>query len=78
MMSWMVMAVLILVSFSIRAQNDYIPNESSNVFDADRYYNDYRYSRAQSVFLQLVRDDADFTDKKVIQSLADTYFFNSQ
>lgn len=78
MMSWMVMAVLILVSFSIRAQNDYIPNESSNVFDADRYYNDYRYNRAQSVFLQLVRDDADFTDKKVIQSLADTYFFNSQ
>ena len=60
------------------AQNDSIPGEPYTVFDADRDYNDYRYNRAQSAFLQLVRDDADFNDKKVIQSLADTYFFNSQ
>ena len=60
------------------AQNDSIPGEPYTVFDADRDYNDYRYNRAQSAFLQLVRDDADFKDKKVIQSLADTYFFNSQ
>ena len=67
-----------LVFSSVIAQNDSIPKEPYNVFDADRDYNDYRYNRAQSAFLQLVRDDADFTDKKVIQSLADTYFFNSQ
>lgn len=67
-----------LVFFNVTAQNDSIPSESYNVFDADRDYDDYRYNRAQSVFLQMVRDDADFTDKKVIQSLADTYFFNSQ
>jgi outer membrane protein OmpA-like peptidoglycan-associated protein/tetratricopeptide (TPR) repeat protein len=67
-----------LVFSSSIAQNDSIPKETYNVFDADRDYNDYRYNRAQSAFLQLVRDDADFTEKKVIQSLADTYFFNSQ
>ena len=67
-----------LVFFNVTAQNDSIPSESYNVFDAYRDYDDYRYNRAQSVFLQMVRDDADFTDKKVIQSLADTYFFNSQ
>ena len=67
-----------LVFSSAFAQNDSIPKGSYNIFDADRDYNDYRYNRAQSAFLQLVRDDADFTDKKVIQSLADTYFFNSQ
>ena len=66
----------LLFSIAI-AQNDSIP-EPYNIFDADRDYDDYRYNRAQSAFLQLVRDDADFTDKKVIQSLADTYFFNSQ
>ena len=60
------------------AQNDSIPGEPYTVFDADRDFNDYSYNRAQSAFLQLVRDDADFNDKKVIQSLADTYFFNSQ
>ena len=60
------------------AQNDSIPAEPYSVFDADRDFNDYSYNRAQSAFLQLVRDDANFNDKKVIQSLADTYFFNSQ
>ncbi|MBF13448.1 MAG: hypothetical protein CMF46_03685 [Legionellales bacterium] len=71
--------VFITLGFSNAiAQNDSIPEEPYNVFDADRDYNEYRYNRAQSAFLQLVRDDADFTDKKVIQSLADTYFFNSQ
>ena len=71
--------VFFMLAFSsIIAQNDSISKEPYNVFDADRDYNDYRYNRAQSAFLQLVRDDADFTDKKVIQSLADTYFFNSQ
>ena len=67
-----------LFCMGLFAQNDSIPGEPYNVFDADRDYNDYRYNRAQSAFLQLVRDDADFNDKKVIQSLADTYFFNSQ
>ena len=67
-----------LFCMGLFAQNDSIPGEPYTVFDADRDYNDYRYNRAQSAFLQLVRDDADFNDKKVIQSLADTYFFNSQ
>ena len=75
---WLGIVFITLVFSSAIAQNDSIPNEPYNVFDADRDYNDYRYNRAQSAFLQLVRDDADFTDKKVIQSLADTYFFNSQ
>ena len=75
---WLGMVFITLVFSSAIAQNDSISNEPYNIFDADRDYNDYRYNRAQSVFLQLVRDDADFTDKKVIQSLADTYFFNSQ
>lgn len=75
---WLGIVFFMLVFSSVIAQNDSIPNEPYNVFDADRDYNDYRYNRAQSAFLQLVRDDADFTDKKVIQSLADTYFFNSQ
>ena len=76
--NWLVTLVFTLIFSNALAQNDSIPNEPYNVFDADRDYNDYRYNRAQSAFLQLVRDDADFTDKKVIQSLADTYFFNSQ
>ena len=76
--NWLVTLVFTLIFSNTLAQNDSIPNEPYNVFDADRDYNDYRYNRAQSAFLQLVRDDADFTDKKVIQSLADTYFFNSQ
>ena len=67
-----------LFCMGLFAQNDSIPGEPYTVFDADRDYNEYRYNRAQSAFLQLVRDDADFNDKKVIQSLADTYFFNSQ
>ena len=67
-----------LFCLGLFSQNDSIPGEAYSVFDADRDYNDYRYNRAQSAFLQLVRDDADFNDKKVIQSLADTYFFNSQ
>ena len=75
---WLGMVFITLVFSSAIAQNDSIPNEPYNIFDADRDYDDYRYNRAQSAFLQLVRDDADFTDKKVIQSLADTYFFNSQ
>lgn len=75
---WLGVVFFMLVFSSVIAQNDSIPKEPYNVFDADRDYNDYRYNRAQSAFLQLVRDDADFTDKKVIQSLADTYFFNSQ
>ena len=75
---WLGIVFFMLVFSSLIAQNDSIPKEPYNVFDADRDYNDYRYNRAQSAFLQLVRDDADFTDKKVIQSLADTYFFNSQ
>jgi outer membrane protein OmpA-like peptidoglycan-associated protein/tetratricopeptide (TPR) repeat protein len=75
---WLGMVFITLVFSSSIAQNDSIPNEPYNIFDADRDYDDYRYNRAQSAFLQLVRDDADFTDKKVIQSLADTYFFNSQ
>ena len=75
---WFGIVFFMLVFSSVIAQNDSIPKEPYNVFDADRDYNDYRYNRAQSAFLQLVRDDADFTDKKVIQSLADTYFFNSQ
>ena len=69
---------VMLVFSSAIGQNDSILKEPYNVLDADRYYNDYRYNRAQSAFLQLVRDDVDFTEKKVIQSLADTYFFNSQ
>ena len=76
--SWLVTLVFTLIFSSALAQNDSIPNKPYTVFDADRDYDDYRYNRAQSAFLQLVRDDADFTDKKVIQSLADTYFFNSQ
>jgi len=75
---WLGIVFITLVFSSAIAQNDSISNEPYNVFDADRDYNDYRYNRAQSAFLQLVRDDADFSDKKVIQSLADTYFFNSQ
>jgi outer membrane protein OmpA-like peptidoglycan-associated protein len=75
---WLGIVFISLVFSSAIAQNDSIPKEPYNVFDADRDYNDYRYNRAQSAFLKLVRDDADFTDKKVIQSLADTYFFNSQ
>ena len=75
---WLGIVFYSLVFSSAIAQNDSIPNEPYNVFDADRDYNDYRYNRAQSAFLQLVREDADFSDKKVIQSLADTYFFNSQ
>lgn len=75
---WLGMVLITLVFSSAIAQNDSIPNQPYNVIDADRDYNDYRYNRAQSAFLQLVRDDADFSDKKVIQSLADTYFFNSQ
>ena len=71
------MVFINLLFSSAIAQNDSIP-EPYNIFDADRDYDDYRYNRAQSAFLQLVRDDADFNDKKVIQSLADTYFFNSQ
>ena len=67
-----------LFCIGLFSQNDSIPGEPYTVFDADRDYNDYRYNRAQSAFLQLVRDDADFNNKKVIQSLADTYFFNSQ
>ncbi|MFL2595499.1 MAG: OmpA family protein [Flavobacteriaceae bacterium] len=67
-----------LFCMGLFAQNDSIPGEPYTVFDADRDFNDYSYNRAQSAFLQLVRDDADFNDKKVIQSLADTYFFNSQ
>ena len=67
-----------LFCMGLFAQNDSIPGEPYTVFDADRDFNDYSYNRAQSAFLQLVRDDADFKDKKVIQSLADTYFFNSQ
>ena len=74
---WLGMVFINLLFSSTIAQNDSIP-EPYNIFDADRDYDDYRYNRAQSAFLQLVRDDADFTDKKVIQSLADTYFFNSQ
>ena len=74
---WLGMVFINLLFSSAIAQNDSIP-EPYNIFDADRDYDDYRYNRAQSAFLQLVRDDADFTDKKVIQSLADTYFFNSQ
>ena len=76
--SWLVTLVFTLIFSSALAQNDSIPNKPYTVFDADRDYDDYRYNRAQSAFLKLVRDDADFTDKKVIQSLADTYFFNSQ
>jgi outer membrane protein OmpA-like peptidoglycan-associated protein/tetratricopeptide (TPR) repeat protein len=76
--SWLVTLVFTLTFSSALAQNDSIPNNPYTVIDADRDYDDYRYNRAQSAFLQLVRDDADFTDKKVIQSLADTYFFNSQ
>ena len=75
---WLGIVFILLVFSSAIGQNDSIPKEPYNIFDADRDYNDYRYNRAQSAFLQLVRDDADFTDKKVIQSLADTYFFNSQ
>ena len=75
---WFGIVFFMLVFSSVIAQNDSIPKEPYNVFDADRDYNDFRYNRAQSAFLKLVRDDADFTDKKVIQSLADTYFFNSQ
>ena len=75
---WLGIVFISLVFSSAIAQNDSISNEPYNVFDADRDYNDYRYNRAQSAFLQLVREDADFSDKKVIQSLADTYFFNSQ
>ena len=75
---WLGIVFISLVFSSAIAQNDSIPKEPYNVFDADRDYNDYRYNRAQSAFLKLVREDADFTDKKVIQSLADTYFFNSQ
>ena len=75
---WLGVVFILLVFSSAIGQNDSIPKEPYNIFDADRDYNDYRYNRAQSAFLQLVRDDADFTDKKVIQSLADTYFFNSQ
>ncbi len=75
---WLGIVFITLVFSSAIAQNDSISNEPYNVFNADRDYNDYRYNRAQSAFLQLVRDDADFSDKKVIQSLADTYFFNSQ
>ena len=75
---WLGIVFFMLAFSSVIAQNDSIPKEPYNVFDADRDYNDFRYNRAQSAFLKLVRDDADFTDKKVIQSLADTYFFNSQ
>ena len=75
---WLGIVFMSLVFSSAIAQNDSIPKEPYNVFDADRDYNDFRYNRAQSAFLKLVREDADFTDKKVIQSLADTYFFNSQ
>ena len=75
---WLIMAFITLVFSNAIGQSDSIPNEPYSIFDADRDYNDYRYNRAQSAFLQLVRDDADFNDKKVIQSLADTYFFNSQ
>ena len=75
--SWLGL-IFSLFCMGLFAQNDSIPGEPYTVFDADRDYNDYRYNRAQSAFLQLVRDDADFNDKKVIQSLADTYFFNSQ
>ena len=75
---WLGIVFFMLVFSGVIAQNDSIPKEPYNVFDADRDYNDFRYNRAQSAFLKLVRDDADFTDKKVIQSLADTYFFNSQ
>jgi outer membrane protein OmpA-like peptidoglycan-associated protein len=75
---WLGIVFFMLAFSGVIAQNDSIPKEPYNVFDADRDYNDFRYNRAQSAFLKLVRDDADFTDKKVIQSLADTYFFNSQ
>ena len=75
---WLITAFITLVFSNAIGQSDSIPNEPYSIFDADRDYNDYRYNRAQSAFLQLVRDDADFNDKKVIQSLADTYFFNSQ
>ena len=75
--SWLGL-IFSLFCMGLFAQNDSIPGEPYTVFDADRDFNDYRYNRAQSAFLQLVRDDADFNDKKVIQSLADTYFFNSQ
>ena len=75
---WLGIVFFMLAFSGVIAQNDSIPKEPYNVFDADRDYNDFRYNRAQSVFLKLVRDDADFADKKVIQSLADTYFFNSQ
>ena len=75
---WLGIVFVMLVFSSAIGQNDSILKEPYNVLDADRYYNDYRYNRAQSAFLQLVRDDVDFTEKKVIQSLADTYFFNSQ
>ena len=73
---WFGIVFFMLVFSSVIAQNDSIPR-TYNVFDADRDYNDYRYNRAQSAFLQLVRDDADFTDKKVIQSLADILFQQS-
>ena len=75
---WLGIVFFMLAFSGVIAQNDSIHKEPYNVFDADRDYNDFRYNRAQSAFLKLVRDDADFTDKKVIQSLADTYFFNSQ
>ena len=75
---WLGIVFVMLVFSSAIGQNDSIPKDPYNVLDADRYYNDYRYNRAQSAFLQLVRDDVDFTEKKVIQSLADTYFLNSQ
>ena len=50
---WLGIVFFMLAFSSVIAQNDSIPKEPYNVFDADRDYNDFRYNRAQSAFLKL-------------------------